>query len=106
MKKSPPTTNSTDRRPGLRCDAQARTCEGVFTGAITILGATSLCFGALLGGRLSAAADAKAENEPALTAIVVTANKRGENLQAFPSSVSVENGEQLIQRGQTQLTDY
>jgi len=106
MKKSPRTTNSTDRRPGLRCVGQARNCEGVFTGAMTILGATSLCFGALLGARLSVAADATANNDPMLTEIVVTANKRAENLQDVAASVSVENGAQLIQRGQTQLTDY
>jgi len=106
MKKSSHRTNSSDLKAGLRCVAEAKNGEGVITGAMTILGMASLCLGALLGTRQSVAADATANNDPMLTEIVVTANKRAENLQDVAASVSVANGEQLIQRGQTQLADY
>lgn len=47
-----------------------------------------------------------ADSEPALAEVVVTANKRTENAQDVPASVSVQTGEALISRGQTQLADY
>src|SRR5258707_12489246 len=45
-------------------------------------------------------------DDTALVEIVVTANQREENVQNVASSVSVETGEKLIERGQTGLADY
>jgi iron complex outermembrane receptor protein len=45
-------------------------------------------------------------DDTSLVEIVVTANKREENVQNVASSVSVETGEKLIERGQTGLADY
>jgi iron complex outermembrane recepter protein len=47
-----------------------------------------------------------ADTPVTLEEVVVTANKRLENVQEVPSSVSVASGEQLIERGESQLTDY
>jgi outer membrane receptor protein involved in Fe transport len=53
-------------------------------------------------------AEHSAENEPALALeeVVVTAQKRSENLQNVPLSVSTIGGEALKTYGETHLTDY
>ena len=48
--------------------------------------------------------DGSAPSDP--TEIVVTAQKRSENQQDVPISISVVSGEQLVESGATQLTDF
>jgi hypothetical protein len=56
---------------------------------------------------LLCAAPVLADNDDTrLAEIVVTANKRVENVQDVASSVTVESGAQLLERGQSGLADY
>jgi outer membrane receptor protein involved in Fe transport len=66
---------------------------------------------ALAGGLAIAAAAAAApaiaaDAQPTLAEVVVTATKRSENVQDVPVSVSVQSGQTLLDRGQSQLADY
>jgi outer membrane receptor protein involved in Fe transport len=47
-----------------------------------------------------------AQQHETLDEVVVTANKRIQNVQEVASSVSVESGDKLVERGQSQLADY
>lgn len=59
-------------------------------------------FGAESGSSQSAAQP----GDQGLQEIVVTANKRTENMQDVAAAVSVENGAQLLEQGKTNLVDY
>ena len=51
-------------------------------------------------------APAQSTSSPELAEIVVTAQKRAENIQDIPVSVSVESGAAMLERGQSSLLDY
>jgi iron complex outermembrane receptor protein len=57
------------------------------------------------GGALAQATGAGAP-PPASDEIVVTAQKREENIQKVPESISVVSGKSLVQAGSSQLTDF
>ena len=83
-----------------------------FLGRNGITGAASLA-GLVSCVLLSAAAMAEetspkksASGVATLEEVVVTANKRSQNVQDVPVSVSVQSGELLIERRQEQLSDY
>ena len=63
---------------------------------------------ALLAGQAAHAQTAAPANSEVqeLDVVVVTAQKRSENVQDVPISISVLSGESLQQRGASQLTDY
>jgi iron complex outermembrane receptor protein len=62
--------------------------------------------GALSISSIAAAQQAQVAATGQLEEVVVTANKRVESAQDVASSVSVERGDALIERGQSQLSDY
>ncbi len=72
------------------------------------------CLASTIAGILMSAAalatDATAAKSVGVTAaledVVVTANKRAENIQDVAASVSVQTGQMLLDRHQEQLTDY
>jgi iron complex outermembrane recepter protein len=83
-----------------------------FLGRNGITGAASLA-GLVSCVLLSAAAMAEetspkksASGVATLEEVVVTANKRSQNVQDVPASVSVQSGELLLERRQEQLSDY
>ncbi len=72
------------------------------------LGGTALvCAAAVLAPVAATAQEAAAEaSQGGLSEIVVTAQKRSENLLDVPSSVSVVGSEQLERFNATQLSDF
>ena len=73
-----------------------------------ILTSTCLVPVALLGSEASSGADTSSATAApiVLEEVIVTANKRTESAQDVASTVSVEKGDQLVERGFTSLTDY
>ena len=71
--------------------------------ALLACGAAS---GALLGCAQAVAAEAQQASPIQINEVVVTANKRVENVQNVASSVSVVSGEKLVQAGDAKLSEY
>jgi iron complex outermembrane recepter protein len=71
---------------------------------LRIILASTACLGAMLAAPASAqSADAGAEEEAGIDDIIVTAQRREENLQDVPVSVSAFNAEQLAAQGTTDI---
>jgi outer membrane receptor protein involved in Fe transport len=71
------------------------------------MGATAFVLATMLGsGGACAQATGAGAATPTSDEIVVTAQKREENIQKVPESISVVSGKDLVQTGSSQLTDF
>ena len=75
------------------------------TGSLSGASALTLAVLAILHGAPARAADAAVEDTGALTEIVVTAEKRSENLEVVPASITAFNSKMLDQQGIASVQD-